>query len=88
MNKIIGLIVIAMGFVAALFFFDSGSQLNTIGSELTKLSSVGGKTVAEAYYQDIGRYGVAIKSFMYGLSLATFSLSLGAGTLLIKKNTN
>ena len=88
MNKFIGLVVIILGVMAAAYFYDAGSQLEAIGNNLTMLRSQGGQTVAEAYYQDIGRYGVATKSFMYALSLVSLSLSLGLGTMIFQKNFN
>jgi ribosomal protein S27AE len=82
-RKIIGIGVIVIGVMSSISFFKAASQLDYSGRTLTILRSEGGTSVAEAYYQEIGRYGLAYSSLAYGLSLGVLAVSCGFGGLLI-----
>jgi len=62
MKKGIGILVIVLGVISSVLFFSAGNQLGTSGKELTTLRSIGGTSVADAYYQEIGRYGIGYSS--------------------------
>jgi ribosomal protein S27AE len=83
MKKKIGIGVIVLGVVSSISFFSAALQLGKSGEELTKLRSQGGTSVAEAYYQEIGRYGLAYSSLAYGLGWGVLAISCGFGSLLI-----
>ncbi|MBV5331751.1 hypothetical protein JZU69_05165 [bacterium] len=85
MRKNFGIAVIVLGLMASGFFVGAGMQLGKAGNELTTLRSRGGESVAEHYYQVIGHYGIAYSSLAYALGLASLSVSLGLGGLLIGK---
>ncbi|WP_147299965.1 hypothetical protein NR756_04875 [Alloalcanivorax xenomutans] len=78
-----GLCTIAFGVISSIFLVKAGYDLGASGFELTELRSVGGRTVAEAYYQEMGHFGMAIAKALYGLATAVFSLSVGIGGSLI-----
>jgi hypothetical protein len=52
---------------------------------MTGLRSVGGNTVAEAYYQQMGWCVVATSRVVSAIGFGLIALSLGLGTLLMKK---
>jgi hypothetical protein len=79
-------IVIALGLVSGVLFFIAGSKLSESGKSLTRLRTIGGKSVAEAYYQEIGRYGAAYSQFAYAMGTATIMISLGFGGVLLSKD--
>ena len=85
MNKLIGIIVILLGLISSGLFFYAGVLIEISGESLTMLRSQGGNTVAEAYYQEIGRFGIAYSFLSYALGLAVLSVSLGLGGILITK---
>jgi hypothetical protein len=88
MKKVLGIIVIALGLASGGLFYqagtqfkESGSDLRKHGEELTYLRSRGGETIAEAYYQEIGRYGISYAG--YGIGFSHFSYALGLGVLAV-----
>ena len=85
MRKYLGITVIVLGLLSGGMFFTAGINLSKSGNELTNLRSRGGETIAEAYYQEIGRYGIAYSIFSYALGLGVISMSLGLGGLLVSK---
>jgi hypothetical protein len=85
MRKYLGIIVIVFGLLSGGMFFNAGINLNKSGNELTQLRSRAGQTVAEAYYQEIGRYGVAYSIFSYALGLGVISTPIGLGGSLVSK---
>lgn len=91
MKKVIAIIVFVLGLLSGVLFFTSGANLSKSGKNLTMLSSVGGGTVAEAYYQEIGRYGIAHSFFAYAMGTGIIMVSIGFGSILIltdKKNVS
>ncbi len=68
---ILGLLIAIIG---AGLFFVAGEQLSSVGESMTTIKSISGETVAEAYYQDVGR---AVKGF------AMFCRALGASVLFM-----
>lgn len=87
MRKIIGGIVIVLGIIAGILLFSAGSAMNSHGAELTKLQSEAGNTIAEAYYQEIGNYGIATSQAYYGFGLAVIAISLALGARLFITNS-
>ncbi|MBD3371518.1 MAG: hypothetical protein GF403_02235 [Candidatus Coatesbacteria bacterium] len=85
MRKVLGVLVLLLGVASCILFFISASQLAESGDELTYLRSVGGSTVAEYYYQEIGRFGIAVSMSLYALGLGTLGLCLGLGARLLFK---
>lgn len=85
MNKLIGIIVILAGLISSGLFFYAGILIEISGESLTMLRSQGGNSVAEAYYQEIGRFGIAYSFLSYALGLGVLSVSLGLGGILITK---
>jgi hypothetical protein len=57
------------------------------GTKLTTLESVSGNSIAEAYYQKMGRYGVAYSSVCYAFGWGIIAISLGLGGNLIIRRT-
>ena len=86
MRKLFGILVILMGLASAGLFYDAGKSLGKSATELTGLRSRGGETVAEAYYQKIGEYGVAYSKLANALAIAALMVSFGIGGLLLTSN--
>lgn len=87
MRKPLGILTIVIGIISGILFFKGGFALSAEGTELTNLRSVGGNTVAEEYYQTMGKYGIAYANVSYALGLGVIALSLGlGGNLLSKEN--
>jgi len=59
MKRFFAILVIVFGLISSGCFFSGGSMLNEAGKDLTRLQSRGGESVAERYYQEMGRYGIA-----------------------------
>ena len=77
----LALLVVIFGIVSATLLFDAASEFDkassrlfSAGLDLTFLRSVAGDTVAEAYYQEIGEYGVANSYLADGYSNLTRGL--------------
>ena len=83
LSVVIALAVIALGIASATFFLNAGSKLSDSGDDLTYLRSVGGQTVAEAYYQEIGHYGLTYSKLAYGFGWFTLMLSIALGSIII-----
>lgn len=83
MKKPFGVLVIAAGVLSGILFFVAGSRLGSSATELTELRSVGGTSVAEAYYQEMGRHGLAYAMALYACGLGVISISLGLGGVLL-----
>jgi len=88
LRKIIGGIVIVLGIIAGILLFSAGLAMNSHGAELTKLQSEAGNTIAEAYYQEIGNYGIATSQAYYGFGLAVIAISLALGGRLFITNSS
>ncbi len=82
MRKIIAIVIIILGFVSGGLFISTGLKLNKTGKNLTDLRSVSGTSLAEAYYQEIGRYGIAYSQFCYAMGIGIATISLGFGSVL------
>jgi hypothetical protein len=78
-RKLIGILVVALGLASGYLFYKAGGRLKEEGAELTSLRSVGGNSIAESYYQSMGRYGVAYGSVCYAVGVGIVALSLGLG---------
>ena len=50
------------------------------------MTSQVGASVAEAYYQQIGQFGIDTASTYYGFGAGVVALSLGLGAILISEN--
>ena len=83
MRKILGVLVLIAGILSGLMFFVAGSKLSMASTEITDIRSVGGTSVAEAYYQETGRQGLAYATGLYAFGLGIIALSLGFGGLLL-----
>jgi hypothetical protein len=83
MKKPFGVLIIAAGILSGILFFVAGSRLNSSATELTELKSVGGTSIAEAYYQEMGRHGLAYSMALYACGFGIISVSLGLGGLLL-----
>jgi predicted metal-dependent phosphotriesterase family hydrolase len=83
LNKVAGALVIILGLMSSYFFYSAGNQLQTSGQNLTQLRSQGGESVAEFYYQEIGRYGIAYSKVSHALALGILSISCGIGGILV-----
>ncbi|HEV7857980.1 MAG TPA: hypothetical protein VGO91_05060 [Pyrinomonadaceae bacterium] len=83
MKKLFGLIIIAVGILSGAVFFIAGSKLNSSATDLTEIRSVGGNSVAEAYYQEMGHHGLAYSLISFACGLGIISISLGFGGLLM-----
>lgn len=85
MKKSIGIAVITFGIISSGLFFSAGFKLGKSGLILTDLRSQSGAGIAEAYYQEIGRYGIAYSYLAYALGLGILSISFGLGGILITR---
>jgi membrane associated rhomboid family serine protease len=81
-------VILVLGFLAAYNFFDAAFRLNSTGDSLTRLKSVGGQTVAEAYYQEIGYQNKSYAAALFGLAFGSIGLSIGLYTVITKSDTN
>lgn len=88
MKRTFAIFVIVLGIISSGLFFFGGSKLCTAGTELTGLRSQGGQSVAEAYYQEIGHYGVAYSLLAYAFGVGSLMLSIGIGGLLLTAKEN
>jgi hypothetical protein len=85
--KGLGGVVIVIGILSFMNFSEAGKKLQESGQELTQLRSEGGKSVAEVYYQGVGKSQIGQGSAAYGMALATLMISVGlGGSMILKKN--
>ena len=83
LRVIIGLIIIASGYGAMELFDAAAKRFESSGGELTSLRSVGGKSVDEAFYQEVGSLSIGFASFSRALGLTANTLGLAGGFILI-----
>jgi len=83
MNKLLGVLVLIVGIVSGIMFFVAGSNLSKASTDMTELRSIGGTSVAEAYYRDAGRQGLAYSTALYACGVGIIAVSLGLGGLLL-----
>jgi hypothetical protein len=84
--KGLGFVVIVLGLFSNVNFLEAGGRLQQSGKDLTVLRSKGGESVAEAYYQEVGRSQIGHGSEAYGMGLATLMISMGlGGSMILKK---
>ena len=82
MKKNYGNTVITLGIMACILFFIAGIKLGVSGFELVGIRSVSGTSIAEAYYQEMGRFGQAYSLISFAFGLLSLGLSLGIGNYL------
>lgn len=82
MQKNSGNTVIVLGVIASLLFFIGGIIILISGLELTSLRSVGGRSVAESYYQEMGKHGIAYSLSSFAFAFLSLSISIGIGNRL------
>jgi hypothetical protein len=82
MGRLLGVIVMGLGGLGAILFFIAGLILLSSAVELIGLRSQSGTSVAEAYYQQMGRHGLAYSIISFACSFGLVSISLGVGRLL------
>ena len=80
-------IIITTGVVSGVFFILAGIMIGIYGSDLTELRSRGGQTIAEVYYQSMGKYGLSYSMMSIGAGLGMIMISLGFGSLLLRNKT-
>lgn len=83
MKKIFGVLILIVGILSGLMFFVAGSKLSSASTDITEISSIGGRSVAEAYYQETGKQGLAYSTGLYACGLGIIAISLGFGGLLL-----
>lgn len=86
MKKAFALIVPVLGFVSGGLCFYAGNQLGASGEFLTTLSSQGGNSVAEVYYQQMGKFGIAYSYLAYALGVAVVMTGIGLAGVLLSKS--
>lgn len=89
MKKDVGIWIIILGIIACIMFFVAGTQMSSSASNMQTLRSESGDSVAEVYYQNMGKEfeGLGIFSDAFGITILI--IALGMGTYLInsdKKN--
>jgi hypothetical protein len=85
--KGLGVVVILLGVFSSGQFFTAGGSLQRSGSSLTELRSEGGRSIAEAYYQEVGRSQIGQSAMAYGMGLGVLMLSAGlGGSMILKKS--
>jgi hypothetical protein len=85
--KGLGGVVIVIGILSFVNFSEAGKRLQESGEELTRLQSQSGTSIAEAYYQGIGKAQIGQGSAAYGMAQATLMIALGlGGAMILKKN--
>jgi len=83
MQQTFGVLVLVCGLLAGIAFFVAGFQLGVASAQMSELRSVGGTSVAEAYYQESGKQGMAYSIALFACGLAVFSISFGFGGTLL-----
>jgi len=86
MKKNVGIFVIIIGFIAGCLCFSAASNFEKSGNSLLDLRSVGGTSIAEAYYQEIGSYGLSYSKLSYALGLGIIAITIGIGSYFIFSN--
>lgn len=74
---IVGTLVIVLGIISCVLFFVSAS-------DMIALRSQSGTTVAEVYYQDMGKIFKGFAVFSRAIAISTLSITIYMGTKLIR----
>lgn len=82
-NNSYGIAVIALGIIACILFFVSASQIGSSAKDMITIRSQSGTSVAEAYYQDVGRAlkGFAMFARAIGISILSITVYLGGKSI-------
>jgi len=83
MKKVLGVLVLASGILSGVILFVAGSSLSKASQDMSEIRSIGGTSVAEAYYQEAGKQGSAYSLALHAAGLAIISVSLGLSGLLL-----
>ena len=83
-SRITGILVILMGGISCILFFISASDIATSASDMITLHSQSGTSVAEAYYQDMGKVFKGFAMFSRAIGISTLSITTYLGTKLIR----
>jgi hypothetical protein len=82
MKNVAAVFVLILGLAVGGLFLYSGYLIQESGNDLTTLRSQSGTSVAEAYYQEIGRFGIALSYFAYACGGGIAVISIGVCGLL------
>jgi Predicted membrane protein len=79
--------VIVLGIIACILFFISANQISSVGKEMILLRSQSGTSLAEVYYQDVGKAldGFAMFARALGISILGISFAFGSNNRKITK---
>ena len=88
MKKTMGTLTIILGIIACIMFFNAGSKLNETGTEMNRLTSQSGTSLAEAYYQSVGDMNKGLGTLCYAMWIGTLAISIGIGSSYKTKNSN
>lgn len=86
MQRVFAMIILVLGCASCGLCFYAGNQLGTSGQFLTTLSSQGGNSVAEVYYQQMGKFGIAYAYLSYAMGVAVSMLGIGCASVLLSKS--
>lgn len=78
-------VTVTLGVISGILFIVAGIMIGIDASDLTELRSQGGQTIAEIYYQQMGKYGIAYSIMSIGMGLGLIMVSIGLGSLLVRK---
>jgi hypothetical protein len=81
--KVIGGLVMIVGLAATTKLGVAASNMSSDGKMLNSIQSKAGNTVAEAYYQGVGRCVMAASGAVEGAAFAICAIALGLGGRLL-----
>lgn len=77
--KRINFVIIIFGILSCLLLFNAGSQISSGASKMKSITSQAGNTIAEEYYNDMGKALEGFSTLCYGLGVAVLGFSVNAG---------
>lgn len=86
-----GIAIICLGILSGIIFFSAGNHLQHTGDDMKTLMSESGTSLAEVYYQDVGKIAIGLGKMCYTLGLGIITTSCGIGgkyVIHLKKELN
>lgn len=83
-NEKLGALIILLGVVACIMFFISAHSIGNSASEMIDIRSQAGTSVAEAYYQNVGKALTGFAMFSRGIGISILAFTVPSGMKQLK----
>lgn len=79
LKPVFSVAIIIIGIIACLVFFNAASQISNAATDMTFITSQSGTSIAEIYYQDMGKVLLGFATLAKGFGISILALSVYGG---------